>query len=117
MRRLNEAVGILLNPQARKNYEAQLDGAKSEAAIAPVIVISGIGLLLLSITNRYGRAIDRARLLMRELQTSDAGSAHDLQVPPQALPQHTPCSQKPDAHSGAVVQLAPMPLSTQALPQ
>jgi cellulose synthase/poly-beta-1,6-N-acetylglucosamine synthase-like glycosyltransferase len=46
------------------------------ASIAPVIVISGIGLLLLSITNRYGRAIDRARLLMRELQSSDADSAH-----------------------------------------
>ena len=42
------------------------------ASIAPVIVISGIGLLLLSITNRYGRAIDRARLLMRELQSGDA---------------------------------------------
>ena len=41
------------------------------ACIAPVIVISGIGLLLLSITNRYGRAIDRARLIMRELQSSD----------------------------------------------
>ncbi len=46
------------------------------ASIAPVIVISGIGLLLLSITNRYGRAIDRARLLMRELQSGDADSAH-----------------------------------------
>ncbi len=45
------------------------------ASIAPVIVISGIGLLLLSIANRYGRAIDRARLLMRELQNSDPGSA------------------------------------------
>ncbi len=45
------------------------------ACIAPVIVISGIGLLLLSITNRYGRAIDRARLIMRELQSHDASSA------------------------------------------
>ncbi len=45
------------------------------ASIAPVIVISGIGLLLLSISNRYGRSIDRARLIMRELQNADAGSA------------------------------------------
>lgn len=45
------------------------------ASIAPVIVISGIGLLLLSITNRYGRAIDRARLLMGELRARDANSA------------------------------------------
>lgn len=45
------------------------------ACIAPVIVISGIGLLLLSITNRYGRAIDRARLIIRELEGHDATSA------------------------------------------
>jgi hypothetical protein len=45
------------------------------ASIAPVIVISGVGLLLLSITNRYGRAIDRARLLMRDLQNNDPGGA------------------------------------------
>jgi GAF domain-containing protein len=44
-------------------------------SIAPVIVISGVGLLLLSISNRYGRAIDRARLLMRELESSNADSA------------------------------------------
>jgi len=45
------------------------------ASIAPVIVISGVGLLLLSISNRYGRAIDRARALMRDLESSDADSA------------------------------------------
>ena len=30
-------------------------------AIGPVILISGVGLLLLTMTNRLGRAIDRAR--------------------------------------------------------
>ena len=45
------------------------------ASIAPVIVISGVGLLLLSISNRYGRTIDRARLLARELSESDPESA------------------------------------------
>ncbi len=45
------------------------------ASIAPVIVISGVGLLLLSISNRYGRAIDRARLLARDLEESDPESA------------------------------------------
>ncbi len=45
------------------------------ASIAPVIVISGVGLLLLSITNRYGRAIDRARLLAGDLGESDPESA------------------------------------------
>lgn len=34
-----------------------------QMAIGPVILISGIGLLLLSMTNRFGRVIDRARLV------------------------------------------------------
>jgi Protein of unknown function (DUF2721) len=37
-------------------------------AIGPVILISGVGLLLLTMTNRLGRAIDRARQLKRELR-------------------------------------------------
>ncbi len=40
-----------------------------QLAIGPVILISGVGLLLLSFTNRFGRLLDRARLLNRELQT------------------------------------------------
>ena len=32
-------------------------------SVGPVILISGVGLLLLSMTNRLGRAIDRARQL------------------------------------------------------
>lgn len=36
-------------------------------AIGPVILISGVGLLLLTFTNRLGRAIDRARQLNAEL--------------------------------------------------
>ena len=34
-----------------------------QVAIGPVILISGVGLLLLSMTNRLGRAIDRSRAL------------------------------------------------------
>jgi hypothetical protein len=34
-----------------------------QIAVGPVILISGVGLLLLSMTNRLGRAIDRARQL------------------------------------------------------
>ena len=37
-----------------------------QMATGPVILISGIGLLLLTMTNRLGRAIDRARSLSRE---------------------------------------------------
>jgi len=37
-----------------------------QIAVGPVILISGVGLLLLSMTNRLGRAIDRARILRGE---------------------------------------------------
>src|SRR5512143_4054243 len=35
--------------------------------IGPVVLISGVGLLILSLTNRLGRVIDRGRSLVREL--------------------------------------------------
>ncbi len=38
-----------------------------QVAIGPVVLISGIGLLILSMTNRFGRVIDRGRSLAREL--------------------------------------------------
>jgi hypothetical protein len=44
----------------------QLIGILS-ASIAPVIVISGVGLLLLSMTNRYTRVVDRVRQFTEEL--------------------------------------------------
>jgi len=39
-----------------------------QTAVGPVILISGVGLLLLSMTNRLGRVIDRSRILVRELR-------------------------------------------------
>ena len=43
-----------------------------QTAVGPVILISGVGLLLLSLTNRFGRAVDRARQLMREMRGAPA---------------------------------------------
>jgi hypothetical protein len=44
-----------------------------------VILISGIGLILLSMTNRFGRIIDRARHLTRDLHgASDANRVNIL---------------------------------------
>lgn len=39
-----------------------------QVAIGPVILISGVGLLLLTLTNRFGRAVDRSRQLAREMR-------------------------------------------------
>ncbi len=47
-----------------------------QMAIVPVILISGVGLLLLSMTNRLGRLIDRSRAL-----TDAARRAEDAQKP------------------------------------
>ncbi len=38
-----------------------------QVAIGPVVLVSGIGLLILSMTNRLGRVIDRGRTLAREI--------------------------------------------------
>lgn len=39
-----------------------------QVAVGPVILVSGVGLLLLTMTNRLARVIDRSRLLYRELR-------------------------------------------------
>ncbi len=39
-----------------------------QMSIGPVILISGVGLLLLTLSNRFGRAVDRSRLLAREMR-------------------------------------------------
>lgn len=49
-----------------------------QMAVGPVILISGVGLLLLSMTNRFGRVIDRSRLLARELPAAAATEREHL---------------------------------------
>lgn len=49
-----------------------------QVAVGPVILISGVGLLLLSLTNRFGRAVDRSRQIIREMR--QAGEADRLQL-------------------------------------
>jgi hypothetical protein len=49
-----------------------------QVAIGPVILISGVGLLLLTLTNRFGRAVDRARQLVREMRDLKHQDTHDL---------------------------------------
>ncbi len=40
------------------------------AAVSPVILISGVGLLILSMTNRFGRVVDRSRQLTEALRNA-----------------------------------------------
>ena len=41
-----------------------------QAAIAPVVLISGVGLLLLTLSARLGRIVDRTRLVAAELHAA-----------------------------------------------
>ena len=41
-----------------------------QSSISPIVLISGVGLLLLSQTNRLGRVIDRTRALIKEIETN-----------------------------------------------
>lgn len=47
-----------------------------QTAVSPVILISGVGLLLLTMTNRLGRTIDRARAL----SSSDGSSRPEIRT-------------------------------------
>jgi len=42
-----------------------------QTAIGPIVLISGVGLLLLTMTNRLGRVIDRARIISGQLADLD----------------------------------------------
>lgn len=42
-----------------------------QGAIAPVVLISGVGLLLLTLTARLGRIVDRTRILAAERRKAD----------------------------------------------
>jgi len=42
-----------------------------EAVLSPVILLSGMGLIFLTSTNRLGRATDRARILAMELKSGN----------------------------------------------
>jgi hypothetical protein len=55
-----------------------------QVAIGPVILISGVGMLLLVMTNRFARTIDRARQLASELrrcpETERAGLLEQVSI-------------------------------------
>lgn len=50
-----------------------------QLSIGPVILISGAGLVLLSMTNRYARVIDRARILAENLRQTPNGKNDRIQ--------------------------------------
>jgi hypothetical protein len=51
-----------------------------QTAVGPVILVSGVGLLLLTMTNRFGRVVDRSRALAHQLRNSPGQQADTLRA-------------------------------------
>lgn len=51
-----------------------------QAATTPVILISGMGLLLLTMTNRMGRIIDRTRIYAAQIRQADPAARSELEA-------------------------------------
>lgn len=51
-----------------------------QASTTPVILISGMGLLLLTMTNRMGRLIDRTRIYAEQLRSAAPAEQRKLEV-------------------------------------
>ena len=51
-----------------------------QSVISPIVLISGVGLLLLSFTNRLGRIIDRSRFLVKERENGDRSEIIPIQI-------------------------------------
>lgn len=51
-----------------------------QASTTPVILISGLGLLLLTMTNRMGRIVDRTRAYAAHLRKAEAAERRRLEV-------------------------------------
>lgn len=51
-----------------------------QVSIGPVILISGVGLLLLTMTNRFGRIIDRSRQFCDQLLAGNDSEQHKKNI-------------------------------------
>jgi hypothetical protein len=58
-----------------------------QTAVSPVVLVSGVGLLLLAMTNRLGRIVDRARSLALRLRDADEDEREPIHAQLQILGQ------------------------------
>lgn len=77
-----------------------------QLSIGPVILISGAGLILLSMTNRYGRVIDRARILAESIREAAGSGAPRFQSQLQILMQRARLLRMAIAFTSASLLLA-----------
>lgn len=51
-----------------------------QSSISPLVLISGVGLILLSLTNRLARTIDRSRGLVAEIENADSNDKENKRL-------------------------------------
>lgn len=72
-------------------------------AISPITLVSGIGLLLLTITNRYGRIIDRVRSLIREARGANEADRQMIRDELHVLLRRVQLLQRSVVYSGGTI--------------
>jgi hypothetical protein len=60
-----------------ENFNIESLSKLMQLSISPTVLISAVGLLLLSVTNRLGRAIDRSRSIVKELDLEELVARED----------------------------------------
>ena len=83
-----------------------------QQAVTPVVLISGVGLLLLTMTNRFGRLTDRTRQVAGLVKGSKAGDKKNLQAQLRILSQRGRLLRRSIAEAGFCVLFAALLIIT-----
>jgi hypothetical protein len=83
-----------------------------QTAVAPVVMISAVGLLLLTMTNRFGRLVDRARALAARLKSGDSAEVEAARAQLHILAQRGRLLRRAIAESGFCVLFAALLIIT-----
>lgn len=83
-----------------------------QTAVTPVVMISGVGLLLLTMTNRFGRLVDRARSLAAQLKDGKSADPEALHAQIRILGQRGLLLRRSIAEAGFCVLFAALLIIT-----
>ena len=83
-----------------------------QTAVSPVVLISGVGLLLLTMTNRFGRLVDRARALASQLKSGKAADPEPIHAQLRILYQRGHLLRRSIASAGFCVLFAALLIIT-----
>jgi hypothetical protein len=83
-----------------------------QTAVTPVVMISGVGLLLLTMTNRFGRLVDRARSLATRLKDGKGGDPEPIRAQLHILSQRGRLLRRSIAEAGFCVLFAALLIIT-----